>query len=325
MKAAFQEKFTIIIALLAAVFVIDCSPVLAENPVSLSDRELLEKKQQARLYRRQGIEKQMEGELIEAMNLYTSAIELDPDYAEVYCDLGIVYESYGVQEKAEKMYLTALEIDPNCLNAYSNLASLYEDKQDFQKAIDYWGRRAELGQPDDLWTEKAKERLSVLLGRTSGIKKDYGVEIKSGRSAIETRETERLRGEIRSLKQRLASVTSEKEAVIAVKDKEINLGNKVIEALREEITTLTEERRETQTAKEGELTAKDQEISAMDEELVYLRRELFLMDGEKERKQVIANKEEDISIQIRRLDELLTSLKQDFSSLAQDNTTPKTP
>lgn len=114
--------------------------------------------EQARMYRQQGIELQRIGNIDGAMSLYQKAIELDPTYAVAYNDLGVLYEAKGFTDRAEESYLRANKVDPNLLSAYTNLALVYETKRDLKKASFYWKERAELGSPDDPWTEKARKR-----------------------------------------------------------------------------------------------------------------------------------------------------------------------
>jgi len=120
---------------------------------------LSELAKQARVYRTQGIQLQQHGDLDGAMNLYQKAIELDPAYAVAYNDLGVIYEAKGFVDRAEESYLKAVKIDPSYLSAYTNLALLYQNKRELDKAAVYWKKRAELGSPDDPWTEKARQRL----------------------------------------------------------------------------------------------------------------------------------------------------------------------
>ncbi len=48
----------------------------------------------------------------EAIYRWEKAVELDPNYAAAFNDLGIAYEHEGQLEKARKAYERALEIDP---------------------------------------------------------------------------------------------------------------------------------------------------------------------------------------------------------------------
>jgi len=113
---------------------------------------------QARQYREAGLENQRVGNLGEAMSLYQKAITVDPGYAVAYNDLGVVYEAMGFSERAEQSYLNSLKVDPAYLSAYTNLALFYEKKHDLDKALFYWGKRAQIGSPDDPWTQKAASR-----------------------------------------------------------------------------------------------------------------------------------------------------------------------
>jgi tetratricopeptide (TPR) repeat protein len=124
--------------------------------------KLTEFQAQARAYRAQGLRLQNLGNLAGALSFYQKAIELDPSYAVAYNDLGIVYESAGVLERAEESYLKAIKADPNYLSSYTNLALFYEGKRDLDRAAFYWKKRVELGNPDDPWTKRAKDRLNDL-------------------------------------------------------------------------------------------------------------------------------------------------------------------
>ena len=119
-------------------------------------------KEQARLYRSQGLALQKIGNIDEALSLYQKAVQLDPRFIVAYNDIGIVYEAKGMPKEAEKAYLRAIELEPGYLSSYSNLALLYESQRDFEKAARYWQKRIDLGSASDPWTEKAKERLDNL-------------------------------------------------------------------------------------------------------------------------------------------------------------------
>lgn len=132
------------------------SEVLQEEA---ENQQLSVLQRQARFYRQEGFRLQGMGDLEGAMSLYQKAIELDPAYAVVYNDIGVIYEAKELFERAEESYLKSIKIQPKYLSAYSNLALLYENKRDLQNAYFYWKKRAELGLPDDHWTQKAKQRL----------------------------------------------------------------------------------------------------------------------------------------------------------------------
>lgn len=123
---------------------------------------------EARLYRSQGVALQRVNDLDSAMAFYQKAVELDPVYAVAYNDLGVIYEAKGWIDRAESSYIKAINIDPAYLSPYSNLALLYENKHELHQAAFFWQKRAELGSPNDPWTQRARSRLediNLVLGQ----------------------------------------------------------------------------------------------------------------------------------------------------------------
>jgi Tfp pilus assembly protein PilF len=112
--------------------------------------------------RNAGLEMQRSGDLDSAIKYYQQALLSDPNFATVHNDLGILYEQKGLDEKAKMEYLAALKTDPQYIKAHSNLALLYEKSGDNDKAYYHWKQRAQLGDPNDPWTEKAKQRMELL-------------------------------------------------------------------------------------------------------------------------------------------------------------------
>lgn len=131
----------------------------ADNPSAQEEKSLSDLQKQARIYRSEGFELQNAGDIDAAMGLYQKALAIDPMYAAVYNDLGVIYEAKDILEKAELYYLTASKLDPNFLSVYSNLALLYESKRELEKAAYYWKKRADQGALDDPWAKKARKRL----------------------------------------------------------------------------------------------------------------------------------------------------------------------
>ena len=117
-------------------------------------------RQEATAYRAQGYDAQRRGDQPTAFTFYQKAIILDPFYAAPHNDLGILLEAAGRLEEAEHSYQRALELDPTYVDAHANLAMLYERLGRNEQAIDHWLKRFELGNPDDPWTLRAKERLT---------------------------------------------------------------------------------------------------------------------------------------------------------------------
>jgi tetratricopeptide (TPR) repeat protein len=119
-------------------------------------------KQQAEQYRDSGLKAQAEGDMEKAYENYQKAQELYPTWPVIYNDLGIILEAKAQLNEAEAMYFKAMALDDKYPSSYTNLAILYERKQDFSNAIFYWKKRIEFGPANDIWVERAKERIRIL-------------------------------------------------------------------------------------------------------------------------------------------------------------------
>jgi Flp pilus assembly protein TadD len=119
-------------------------------------------KEEARKYREEGYKMQMGGNVEGARQMYEKAAAMDPRYAEVNNDLGVVYEGLGQADRAISMYKKALEIDQNYLPAYANLGFIYEKTGDTGNAAFYWKKRYDLGQEGEYWREVSRQHLLKL-------------------------------------------------------------------------------------------------------------------------------------------------------------------
>jgi len=151
-------------------------------------------RKQAWEYRKEGYRFQLKGDLKKALSCYQKATEIDPQNAEVYNDIGVVYESLGNTQEALKMYKKAIKIDADYLPAYTNLALLYESLGDIKKATKYWIIRYRKGDRGEYWRNKAKEKL-LKLGTYEEVKKDIleNEAIDLSKEIIYKREQERLK------------------------------------------------------------------------------------------------------------------------------------
>ena len=102
------------------------------------------------------------GNIEQAVPYYQKAIALNPNCAQAYNDLGIIFETKGNIEEAERMYLKAIEIAPDYPNSYSNLALLYERQGDYANAKLYWERSLELGEAENPYTEVARQHIGEM-------------------------------------------------------------------------------------------------------------------------------------------------------------------
>lgn len=130
-------------------------PAAEANPAAMREEILTS----AVEMRNAGLELQRSGDYDSAMRYYQQALMLDPQYAAVHNDLGILYEQRGLDDKAKNEYLAALKADAQYSKAHSNLALLYEKIGDLNKAYYHWKQRAQLGRPDDPSTQRAADKV----------------------------------------------------------------------------------------------------------------------------------------------------------------------
>ena len=71
-----------------------------------------------------------------AIESYKKALEIKPDYAEVYYNMGIALKDKGDPEAAIDSYKQALKIKPDYAEAYNNMGIALTDKDDPVAAID---------------------------------------------------------------------------------------------------------------------------------------------------------------------------------------------
>jgi len=84
-------------------------------------------------------------EITKALDLYTKATELDPNYIYAWLNLGVTYEVLKNFDKAVMCYEECLKIDPKYALAYNNLGLLYEKlKNDKKTAISYFQKAIEV-------------------------------------------------------------------------------------------------------------------------------------------------------------------------------------
>src|SRR5262245_20902975 len=87
----------------------------------------------ARLFH-QAYEKQMEGELDDAVELYKQSIDVYPT-AEAYTFLGWTYSFQGRLDDAIEECKHAIEIDPDFGNPYNDIGAYLIEKEEFNDAI----------------------------------------------------------------------------------------------------------------------------------------------------------------------------------------------
>ena len=126
-----------------------------------------EKIQLAMQWRQVGYSHQKNKDYDKALASYNKAAELYPNYACIHNDIGIIYFYLGVYDKAIEEFHKAIALDSAYLAVYSNLATLYEQIGDNQKAIEYWQRRVDASKSNDVWTQKAKQKVNELKNKNN--------------------------------------------------------------------------------------------------------------------------------------------------------------
>jgi Tfp pilus assembly protein PilF len=79
-----------------------------------------------------------------AIECYSKATRLDPDYFPGWLNLGVCLRDQGDYKGAVAAYAEAIRIDPRSAQAYSNLASVLVSANEFGKAIEYFERALKL-------------------------------------------------------------------------------------------------------------------------------------------------------------------------------------
>ncbi|KZX58334.1 hypothetical protein A3709_02415 [Halioglobus sp. HI00S01] len=79
-----------------------------------------------------------------AVDCYTRAIDLKPDYAEVYRNLGVALQQLGRHSQAAEIYAKAIRLEPANAQAHYGLASALKETGEFEKAVTSYSRAIKL-------------------------------------------------------------------------------------------------------------------------------------------------------------------------------------
>lgn len=109
-----------------------------------SEQREKEKSLTAQDYFRRGYRAAEEDRREDAVNEYTEAIKLDPDYIPAYNNRGNLYRDLNEHEKAFKDFNKAIELDPLYAKAYNNRGLLYQDLRDRENALQDYNKAIEL-------------------------------------------------------------------------------------------------------------------------------------------------------------------------------------
>lgn len=95
-------------------------------------------------YNNRGVAYQALGDYEAAIEDYTRAIEANPEYAIAYRNRGLAYLDLGDDDAAIEDFSAAIEIDPNYADAYYSRAYVYLQTDQYELAIEDYTRVIEL-------------------------------------------------------------------------------------------------------------------------------------------------------------------------------------
>ena len=84
----------------------------------------------------------------EAISSYKKAIELNSEYASAYYNLGVAYSNQKNYEEAISSYKKAIEFNPEYASAYNNLGNAYSNQNNYEEAISSYKKAIELNSED---------------------------------------------------------------------------------------------------------------------------------------------------------------------------------
>src|SRR3972149_1272449 len=95
-----------------------------------------ETKAQASEWFEKGLKYHTKGEYDKAIEAYTSAIVLNPNYADAYNNRGLEYDNKGQYDRAIEDFNKAIAINPNDAKTYYNRGLAYDNKGQYDRAIE---------------------------------------------------------------------------------------------------------------------------------------------------------------------------------------------
>ena len=99
------------------------------------------------------------GMLDEAVEAYKTSISLKPDFAEVYCNMGVAFQTQSKFDVSIKAYNKAISIKPDYAEAYNNMGVALKAQGKLDEAIETFNKIIKL-RPNHI---EAYNNISVIL------------------------------------------------------------------------------------------------------------------------------------------------------------------
>lgn len=91
-----------------------------------------------------GVDELKTENLKKALDYFEKAVDIDPEFAFAWDNIGITHRKLGNYDKALTAYKRSLEIDPAGLMALQNIAIVYRYKKEYDHAIEAYNQLAEI-------------------------------------------------------------------------------------------------------------------------------------------------------------------------------------
>ena len=87
-----------------------------------------------------GITLRKQGKLDEAIDAFSKALAITPDYADVYNNIGLTLHEQDKLEEAIEAYNKAIAIKPDNAEAYNNIGEALKDQGKLEEAIEAFSK-----------------------------------------------------------------------------------------------------------------------------------------------------------------------------------------
>lgn len=105
-----------------------------------------------------------QGDMQKAIEEFSKAIAINPNYADAWHNLAHTYDQIGRIDEALKNYQKALEINPNLWQSYQNMASIYFNQEKYDLAKESIQKALEINPSD----EGLKQNLQIIEAKMQG-------------------------------------------------------------------------------------------------------------------------------------------------------------